>query len=215
MKNIIFDYGGVIFDIEHGFMAQAFEDLGIPGLNDQFNHAGQAELFDVFETGSIEPAEFREGIRRLGQEFAASQQIAAGQSLSDRQIDDAWNAMLIGIPMGNLELVSQMKQKYRTFLLSNTNILHIDWISGYLRENLGIDSIASYFEKVYYSYELGMRKPNADIFEHVLKVNGLEPSETLFIDDSPQNLATAGKLGIHTRLVAKGEPLAEVLKPYL
>lgn len=206
IKNLIFDYGGVIFDIEHDLMAEAFGRLGVPDMKAKVSLAAQSRLFDDLDTGTLTPEGFREAVREMAGE------LPGGRRLSDQEIDDAWNAMLIGIPRGNLELLERAGKRYRIFLLSNSNVIHYLWIEKYLQREYGMDSVASYFEKAYYSQELGMRKPNSDIFEYVLKTNGLEAEETLFMDDSPQNIKAAGKLGIQTRLVRKGEPLKDVLK---
>lgn len=109
--------------------------------------------------------------------------------------------MLLGIPEGNHELLLKLKDKYRTFLLSNINAIHYDYIMDYLKREFGFDGNDHLFEKVYYSHLMGKRKPNADIFEQILQENNLKPEETLFIDDSPQHLATAEKLGMQVFLM--------------
>jgi putative hydrolase of the HAD superfamily len=98
-------------------------------------------------------------------------------------------------------LLLDLKSKYRTFLLSNINPIHYDYIMDYLGREFGYDGNDHLFEKVYYSHLVGKRKPNAEIFEQVLNENNLDPAETLFIDDSPQHIATAAKLGINTYLM--------------
>lgn len=188
IKNIIFDFGAIIFDIKHSLTIDAFKKLGIPDVEGIFGHLKQSNLFDDFETGKISTAEFRDGLRKL-----------AGKELSDAQIDDAWNALLIGIPAGKLELLTQLKNRYSTFLLSNTNELHYNWIFNYLKKDLNTGPMmANYFIKEYYSHLVKLRKPNVDIFEFVLNNHQLIPEETLFIDDTPQHVATAAKLGMQT-----------------
>ena len=187
IKNIIFDYGAVIFDINHQLTIQAFKKLGIPDVESLFGHLKQSSLFDDFETGKSSASDFRKELSKL-----------SGKNLSDKELDAAWNAMLLGIPNGKLELLIKLKDQYRTFLLSNTNEIHYNWISDYLKNDLKIGSMAHYFEKDYYSHHLGLRKPNADIFEFVLRERKLNPEETLFIDDSPQHIVTASSLGIQT-----------------
>jgi len=216
IKNLIFDYGGVILALEHELMAAAFARLGIPDMLSRVSLAAQSHLFDNFDTGALTPEEFRETIRELANQATTREETPdTTRALSDAEIDDAWNAMLIGIPPENLELLLQAQGRYRTFLLSNTNNIHLHWISQHLKRTFDIDSIAPYFEQVWYSNELGMRKPNCDIFEYALTTAGLDPGETLFMDDNPQNIAAAADLGIRTRLVAKGEPLKDVLAPFL
>ena len=201
IKNIIFDYGAVIFDIDHQLTIQAFKDIGLQAENDFFGHLTQNPIFDLFEKGEISEVEFRNSIRKL---------IPA--QLTDQTIDEAWNKMLLGIPSGNLETLLLAKNNYRTFLLSNNNAIHYDWILKYLLAEFQlINGMADYFEKDYYSHLMGMRKPNADIFEFVLQAHGLNKSETLFIDDSPQHIATAKQIGLHTHLMLKEDQLLDIV----
>lgn len=204
IKNIIFDYGNVIFDIDHQLTIQAFKDLGIQKEADFFGHLQQNPLFDEFEMGKISAAEFRNAVREIAQ-----------QPFSDQSIDQAWNTLLLGIRPGYLEFLSEMKSKYRTFLLSNNNEIHYHWINDYLQKTFMVPDMSSFFEKDYYSHLMGMRKPNADIFESVLAEQGLAIEETLFIDDSPQHIATAKKLGLHTHLMLRSEDLTTLLPSLL
>ncbi len=191
IKNVIFDYGNVIFAIDFLKTQQALSDLGIANVSDFFAHKGHNKLFDDFETGSISPAEFREGIRTF----------ANNSSLADQQIDDAWNSLLIGVSANNHDVLLDVKKKYRTFLLSNNNKIHYDWIIAYLQKDFGFNNYDDFFEKAYFSQDTTMRKPNPAIFEMVLKENNLDPQETLFIDDSPQHIEGAKKAGLHTLLM--------------
>ena len=201
IKNIIFDYGAVIFDIDHQLTIQAFKDIGLQAENDFFGHLKQNPIFDLFEKGDITAEEFRNDIRAL-----------IPTPLTDSAIDEAWNKMLLGIPSGNLETLLLAKNNYRTFLLSNNNAIHYEWILKYLLAEFQlINGMADYFEKDYYSHLMGMRKPNADIFEFVLQAHDLNKSETLFIDDSPQHIATAKQLGLHTHLMLKEDQLLDIV----
>jgi putative hydrolase of the HAD superfamily len=120
--------------------------------------------------------------------------------------------MLLGIEAGNNELLLNLKNKYRTFLLSNINAIHYDHIMAYLKTEFGFDGNDHLFEKTYYSHLTGKRKPEPEIFEQVLKENDLDPAETLFIDDSPQHLAAAQKLGIQTFLMTAPDTLQQFIK---
>src|SRR5690606_37573661 len=121
--------------------------------------------------------EFYEGIR----------DVSGKSELTDDQIRDAWNALLIGIPPKNHDILLDMKSKYRTFLLSNNNEIHYEYVMNYLNSDFGLADNSGFFEKDYYSHLMGMRKPNRDIFEFVIEEQKLIPEETLFIDDSPQH----------------------------
>jgi len=201
IRNIIFDYGNVIFTIDFQRAQQGFTDLGVKNVTHFFSHKSHDSLFDQFEQGFISSSEFRDGIRK----------VTGINSLSDMEIDQAWNSLLIGVPEPNHELLLKTKKKYRTFLLSNNNEIHYNWIMDYLKREHQIDSNANFFEKDYYSHLMKMRKPNPEIFEYVLIENNLNPAETLFIDDSPQHLKTAALLGLNTHLMTSDETLESYL----
>ena len=202
IKNLIFDYGNVIFTIDFNKTQTAFKDLGIKNVEDFFAHKGHHTLFDQFEKGEITAAQFRDGIR----------EVSNSSHLSDEEIDHAWNSLLIGVLEGNHELLLKLKDKYRTFLLSNINEIHLDFITKYLKSTFGLDGNNGFFEKVYYSHLVGKRKPNTDIFEQVLTENNLNPAETLFIDDSPQHLKTATEMGIQTYLMTYPDSIQKLFE---
>lgn len=201
IRNIIFDYGNVIFTIDFNRAQHSFTELGVKNVEHFFSHKGHDSLFDQFEQGLISPSEFRNGIRK----------VTGIESLSDAEIDQAWNSLLIGVPEPNHDLLLKVKEKYRTFLLSNNNEIHYNWIMDYLQREHHLDSNAVFFEKDYYSHLMKMRKPNPEIFEFVLRENNLNPKETLFIDDSPQHLKTADMLGLNTHLLTADETLESYL----
>jgi FMN phosphatase YigB (HAD superfamily) len=192
IKNIIFDYGNVIFEIDFKKAQNALLQLGITNINAFFAHKSHDQIFNDFETAGISPAEFRNKIR-----------LAAGNNtLTDHQIDEAWNSLLIGIPSPSVhETLLKVKKRYRTFLLSNNNQIHYDWIIDYLRREFNVEDNNHLFEKTYYSQQMMMRKPNVEIFEKVLLENQLKADETLFIDDSPQHIAGARLAGLNTLLM--------------
>ena len=191
IKNIIFDYGNVIFEINFQIAQNAFKELGIQNIESFFGHKGHDQLFSDLETGSISPAQFRNGIRLAAQ----------NQELTDSEIDAAWNSLLIGVPENVHEVLLEVKKKYRTFLLSNTNQIHYDYIMDYLKRQFKVENNDHLFNKAYYSQLMFLRKPNVEIFEQVIKENDLNPTETLFIDDSPQHLVGAQKAGLQTLLM--------------
>jgi FMN phosphatase YigB (HAD superfamily) len=191
IKNIIFDYGNVIFEIDFKKAQNALSQLGIPNIESFFGHKGHAEIFSQLETGAITPAEFRSGIREA----------ANNQDLTDEQIDNAWNSIFVGVPPTVHDTLLEMKGKYRTFLLSNTNEIHYNYFLGYLKREYAIENNDHLFEKTYYSQLMFLRKPHVEIFQRVLSENSLSPEETLFIDDSPQHLIGAAQAGMHTLLM--------------
>ncbi|HLT88492.1 MAG TPA: HAD family phosphatase [Sphingobacterium sp.] len=202
VKNIILDYGNVIFMIDFARVHEAFISLGIKNVDDFFGHRIQNPLFDAFDRGEINAAVFRDGIRERSNR----------PDLTDDQIDDAWNALLIGVPQGKHEILTYLQTKYRTFLLSNNNEIHYAYCMRHIQEKYGVPDNSVFFEKAYYSHLMGLRKPEKEIFEHIVADTGISPAETLFIDDSPQHLETAEKLGFCTALCSKEEPLEEIVR---
>lgn len=202
IKNIILDYGDVIFMIDFARARQAFITLGVKNIDEIFGHRAQHKLFDDLDCGKISAADFRTGIREITQL----------PDLSDEEIDQAWNALLIGVPQGNHEILEQLNKKYRLFLLSNNNEIHYQWIMEHLQKEYQLQDNSQFFEQDYYSHLMGMRKPNKEIFEYVIDKHQLNPAETLFIDDSPQHLETAAGLGLHTQLLTKPDTLAALIQ---
>lgn len=191
IKNIIFDYGNVIFEINFKKAQGALAQLGIANIQDFFAHKTHNTLFDDFETAAISEAQFRAGIRAA----------ANNQNLTDDEIDAAWNSLLIGVPPTIHDTLLEVRAKYRTFLLSNNNVIHYKYIISYLDREFGMPDNSSLFEKTYYSQDMFMRKPNVEIFKKVIEENNLVPEETLFIDDSPQHLVGAKQAGFNTLLM--------------
>lgn len=202
IKNIIFDYGNVIFSIDFAITQQAFADLGVPDVTTFFGHRQQDAIFDLFDRGEITAQQFRARIR----------EVAKNPALTDAEIDTAWTSMLLGIEDGNHELLLKLKGKYRTFLMSNINEIHYNYIMRYLDTEFGFKGNDSLFEKVYYSHFVGKRKPEAAFFKQLLEENNLLAAETLFIDDSPQHLEVAETLGIQTFLMTKPDTLQQYVK---
>lgn len=202
IKNIIFDYGNVIFLLDFPRLKQAFVNLGMQNADAFFSHTTQSQVMDALDRGQITTAEFRSAIR----------QAAGRPELTDEQIDDAWSTLLVGVPEGYHALLLQLKQQYRTFLLSNNNEIHYQRIMDYLQKAYGMPDNSVFFEKDYYSHLMGMRKPDTEIFKFVLDTHDLRPQETLFIDDSPQHIAAAKQLGIQAQLLKHGDTLPDLLE---
>lgn len=194
IKNLIFDFGGVIINLARSRCIEAFESLGVVGVRELLvNNYQHKELFMQVELGTITPDEFREGIRLLSQ-----------QALTDEQIDAAWIAMLGDVPDYKLELLLKLRKQYHTMLLSNTNAIHWEWSEKTCFAYKGHQA-SDFFHRIYLSYELHKLKPNADIFEQVIQETGIRPEETLFIDDAIPNCRTAESLGLRTYTPQAGE----------
>ena len=198
IRHIIFDLGGVLLNIDYQLTEQAFIDAGITNFGQLYSQMAQNDTFDRLETGKMEPAEFLQAMRD-----------ASANQLTDAQILKAWNAMLLDFPVRRLQLLQQLRLYYDLFLLSNTNEIHEAEFNDILMRSHGIPNIGVFFDKVYMSHRVGLRKPMKEIFERVLNDNEIKPEHTLFIDDSPQHIATAKSLGIQTIYLEKGMTIEE------
>lgn len=193
LKNIIFDLGGVLLNINYKLTAKAFADLGVVDFENMYGQFSADDLFEKLETGHITEDHFFHVMKsRTG-------------SLTTETTTQAWNAMVLDFRMESLEFLEKISDKYNLYLLSNTNIIHKTNFDKVFKQETGRDSIDNYFQKVYYSHLIGLRKPNADVFEYVLNDAGIKASETLFIDDSINNIETARSLGIQTHLLLPHE----------
>ncbi|MFT6717816.1 MAG: FMN phosphatase YigB (HAD superfamily) [Sphingobacteriales bacterium] len=200
MKNIIFDLGGVILNIDYFKTSDAFKALGGVQFDAIYSQAQQNHLFDDFETGTISEKVFFDELNTL-----------LGGGYAQKALINAWNAMLLDFPLNRIEKLEQLGQKYRIFLLSNTNETHLAAFKTIAEKSVGYSRFVRCFEQVFYSHEIGARKPNPHAFWHVLNAGELNPAETLFIDDSAQHLLGAKECGIQAQLLAKGAEFSDLL----
>lgn len=201
IKNIIFDYGNVIFLLDFKKLREGWKSLSIEDPDKFFSHGVQDPIFDKFDRGLVGVTEFRDFLRtKIG-----------NPDLTDQEIDAAWNSLLLGVDEGTHELLADLNKKYRTFLLSNINPIHYGYIMNYLKNEFGFENNDHLFEKTYYSHLIGIRKPDRAIFEKVLNENGLKPEETLFIDDIAANLEPAKALGIQTFMMSAPDTIQDFI----
>jgi FMN phosphatase YigB (HAD superfamily) len=198
---VIFDLGGVILDINYNKTAVAFCDLGLENFDEMYSQANQSGLFDSFETGRISSQYFVNQILNY-----------LPKGITANQVVDAWNAMILEFPLENITFLKQLKQKKNIFLLSNTNEIHIQLFHRKINELVGEKSLQFLFNKVYYSNEIGLRKPNTETFDFVCKENKLIPENVLFIDDSFQHINGAKSIGLNTFFLEKPQKLIEYLE---
>ncbi len=201
IKNIIFDLGGVIIDLDMQATISAFNKLSSVRFEEFYTQATQIELFNAFDKGTISELDFFAELRSL-----------IRYKGDDEHLLLAWNAMLGDIPEHRLDMLVEAKQNYSTFLLSNTNETHITAFEHNLYVDHGVKHFSDYFDGLYYSCRWGKRKPNRDIFEMVLEKHKLLPQETVFIDDSEQHVKGAGECGINAYLLPKNMEVADLLK---
>lgn len=197
--NIIFDLGGVILNIDYHKTAQAFQNLGLENFDEIYSQAQQSGLFDDFETGKIS-----------GQYFINQLLKFLPKNVSPNEVVAAWNAMILDFPLENLNLLRELHTTKNCVLLSNTNEIHLQCFNRKLKEVSMEESLQPFFKKVYFSHEIGKRKPHLSTFEFVCCENNFIPEQTVFIDDSFQHIEGANKLGLETYLLQKGEQLVDL-----
>jgi|SRR5690554_1898415 len=198
VKNIIFDLGNVIVNLDMAATDNAFKKLSGTKYDEIMKALNETSFFQQYEMGKISTATFVSTLKEK-----------IGGNTTANEVIDAWNAMLLDIPSIRYDILIEQKKKYRTFCLSNTNELHIKFLFNMLQKTKGLSNLDDFFERVYLSHEMGQRKPNANIFETVLKENNLIPSETLFIDDTAEHIAGAKQVAVKTFHLSEGRSLEQ------
>lgn len=200
MKNIIFDLGGVIINIDYYRTERLFQENGIDNFGELFSQMKQSDLFDRLETGKINAEDFYDELRGV-----------AGVQLADEVIRDCWNAMLLDIPKERLDLLVNLKEDgFNLFLFSNTNIIHLEAFNQIAKEQHGLDSLDHFFISPYYSHEFGRRKPDAESFQALLDQEGLVAADTLFIDDTIMHVEGARSVGIVAHHLTGGQTILDL-----
>lgn len=196
IKNIIFDLGGVLLDIDYNLTRQAFEALGVKNFDHLYSQANADHLFQKLEKGTIDLPDFFEALNQR-----------TGLNLSAKEITTAWNAMLLDFRESSLEYLLTLKHKAVLILLSNTNIIHKEAFYCIYHQKPRRLSFDDHFHYCIFSYQTGTRKPDADCYYWVLNKLDLHPEETLFIDDSAQNIEGATRVNIQTILLEKDKKI--------
>ncbi|MDB5221929.1 MAG: HAD-superfamily hydrolase, subfamily variant 3 [Chitinophagaceae bacterium] len=199
IKAIIFDFGGVILNIDFNQVNKAFTALGIDDFEKMYSQKNAALFFQQLEEGKLDEEEFYNTVRKSTNLQSTNQQLQA-----------AWNSMLLSFRKEALDTLKKIRHKYKLYLLSNTNIIHLRAFNKIYKEEIGKGSLGDYFDKIYYSHEIGYRKPGTEAYAYVLKENGLSPSEALFIDDTIQNIDAAKALGLQTIFLKEGMGIEEL-----
>jgi glucose-1-phosphatase len=205
IKNIIFDFGNVLFDlnlpnIEKGMRALFGEHYETAGLILRKNN-----IFQLYETGGISTEEFVDAIR-----------MSAPPQPSHQEIIDVWNSIFLTMPKERFEMLLQLRHRYKVFMLSNINDLHAEWIDRYMEKEHHITDFQNiYFDGVYYSHLIRLRKPDTDAYEYVLGDAEIKPEESVFIDDLPENIAGAERVGINGLLHEPGSDIVARMAPFL
>ena len=200
IKNVVFDLGGVLINLDFDNCLNAFRKAGFQDIEKQACQFRGEGFFSQFELGEISPEEFRKAIRK-----------EVSEALSDHEIDDMWNLMLLDIPREKLDLLLKLREHYMVYLLSNTNRIHWDYACEQMFCYRGF-RVNDFFEDIFLSFEMHKAKPEKDIYEQMMKEANILPEETFFIDDSAINCQAAISLGIQSYHYHIGEDLSSLFE---
>lgn len=193
IENIIFDLGGVILDIDYTLTRKEFEELGVLHFDQMYSQANANKLFQKLETGQISNDDFFKELNSV-----------TGLELSPQEIRNAWDAMLLNFRESSLEFLEEIKLKYKTYLFSNTNFIHMEAFHKIFHNKQRKHPFNDYFDNAFYSCEIGLRKPDTESYQWILNHLKIKADKTLFIDDSIQNVEAAKELGMQTIFLEKG-----------
>ena len=199
IRNITFDFGVVIINIDPLAVRQRMAEKGIQNVDELHVRLLKDNIYHRLETGAISPEEFRSAIKSI-----------VDVPVSDADIDEAWNAMILDIPRERIKFMTRLKSKYKLYLLSNTNHIHWKYYDQYFQDTFDYPSINTFFTRCWYSYLMGVRKPDPEIFRIALDEGQLMPEETVFIDDLEENVEAAATLGIIPAHLPAGKEFMEL-----
>ena len=200
IKNIVFDLGGVLIDLDFKSAINGLQKAGFANVKEQLQAFDREGIFQKFELGEMTAEEFRSAIREN-----------STVTLTDEEVDALWNLMLLEIPREKLELILDLRGKYMVYLLSNTNSIHWDYVCKNAFNYRGF-RVNDYFEKTFLSFEMHLAKPDKAIFEKMLEDANLLAEETFFIDDSEANCKAAAEVGIHAHHYHIGDDLSKIFE---
>ena len=187
IKTLIFDLGGVIINLHEQATIEAFVGLSGYSVEKVVSNYESLSIFKDHEKGLISDDAFRQGIRD-----------SMELSVTDDEIDHAWNSMLGEIPIARINHLIKLKEKYKVLILSNTNGIHEIRFNEILKSVSGKNSMKHFVHEVFLSHRINMRKPEPEIYQHVVAYSGIDPTTSLFLDDKLENLLGAESVGIQT-----------------
>ncbi len=199
IKNIVFDLGGVLIDIDVAKTNDAFAALGIHQFQQYYSLSMASPLFEALETGAIEAAAFYDSLRSI-----------TNTNIDDAQLQHAWNALLLNWRRHSVRHLQTLAKNYKLYLFSNTNKIHHDAFLSYFTAQTGLALFDDLFTSVWYSFDRKIRKPYASSFELLLQTEQLRPGETLFIDDTLVNIEGAKKVGMRTHHLLSDEKIEDL-----
>ena len=197
---VIFDFGGVLLNLDLDSTAQAFSRLGIPDFKKLFTLYHSSPVFLDLEIGKIDPKSFAQGIIR-----------EIGHTVSEQEVFHAWNTILGDYRLESLAFVEKLREQMPVYLYSNTNIIHYEVFQQKIAETTPYNHLNDLFNRAYYSHEMGMRKPHAEGYLHILAQEGLNPADTLFVDDNLDNINGAQAVGLKTHHLQSEERIETAL----
>lgn len=203
IKNIVFDLGGVIADIDRDAAVAAFRRLGVPDIETYLDPYEQKGIFRMVETGELGVNDFIHAINEM-----------VGYEIEPIKIYVAWQSFIKGVKVEKLRFINELNKHHLVYLLSNTNPFVMQWAESI---DFSEDEIPmwSYFDRMFLSYEIGITKPDKRIFERMIAETGILPEETLFVDDSQANINTAKSLGFQTYRPSEGEDWRPIITEML
>ena len=204
IKAVVFDFGNVIINIDVEKTISAFAELSFKSSARVKQLFTEAEVFRKYETGFYADDEFRDVIRQV-----------LSYPLNDQEIDQAWNALLLGVPKKRLDFIENLKLKYPVYLLSNTNNIHIEQCKSYFKNTFGIANFELLFNETFLSYKMGLWKPDYKIYDAVINKIDLSPQEILFVDDNQDNIDAAADMGIQCIKINPPECFTDTLQHIL
>ncbi len=188
IEAIIFDLGGVILNLDYNLTINRFKELGGERFDELYTQANQDHIFDQYETGALSSIDFILYLKKF-----------LPNSVTNQEIIDAWNEMLLDLPVERLRLLENLRNKFKLYLFSNTNEIHFESFSKSFEEKYAKKALLDdFFIQTYFSHKVGLRKPNIEAFSRVMEDHKLTASKVLFIDDSIQHIKGAEELGIQT-----------------
>lgn len=198
IKVLLFDFGGVVVDIDRNNAVQRFEEIGLEQADSLLDSYKQSGIFLQLEEGILTPHEFYEALCDL-----------ADKHIPSEQIDYAWMGFFPHINQERLDFINELRKKYRVCLLSNTNPIIMSWARSVQFSQSG-KPLDAYFDKLYLSYQMGMVKPKREIFEQILKSENIPANQVMFLDDGPANIEMASSLDFRTQLIAEQQDFREL-----
>lgn len=199
VKNLLFDQGGVIVDIERDRCLDELRRLGMDAPERLVGLYKQDGPFFALENGDINMQQFHEALRPY---------MPAG--VTDKQMDYAFSSFIVGIPLHRLQSLRELRKRYKTYILSNTNPLMFEGVIARAFAQEGLD-VNAYFDGITVSYLAHSNKPDRKIFDYAIETMGIKPEETLFFDDGQVNLDAAAALGFKTALVEPGCEFIDII----